>query len=118
MGWWPLDRPAGVLYVRTNKQLGVDMTTPAGQINQSNEPVWRCRVMIAVPPTGFGAQLAVMRGWLDRNCAACWGSAPAGFDGVLNDAVAFYFVDGAAARAFVNRFCCGYRAGAATMPRR
>lgn len=79
----------------------------------------RWRVLVAVPPAGFGPQFAVMRAWLDGNCGlAGWASAPAGLDGVTNDAVALYFADDADARAFVNRFCCGYRAGAATMPRR
>ena len=94
------------------------MTVATQQIENGGVRPHRWRVLVAVPPDGFGAQLAVMRAWLDRNCAACWASAPAGFDGVRNDAVAFYFADAAAARAFVDRFCCGYRAGAATMPRR
>ena len=51
-----------------------------------------------------------MRAWLDENFGpAAWASAPAGLDGVSNDAVAFYFVEDADARAFVERFCCGYR---------
>jgi hypothetical protein len=68
------------------------------------------RVRIAVPPGGFGRQLPVMHAWLDEVCGdAGWTSAPAGFTGVVNDAVAFYFDDAALAQAFVNRFCCGYR---------
>lgn len=68
------------------------------------------RVRIAVPPQGFGRQLAIMHAWLDETCGvAGWTSAPAGLTGVLNDAVAFYFEDAAFAHAFVNRFCCGYR---------
>jgi hypothetical protein len=51
-----------------------------------------------------------MHAWLDEVCGeAGWTSAPAGFTGVVNDAVAFYFADAALAQAFVNRFCCGYR---------
>ena len=80
------------------------------------------RVRIAVPPVGFGRQLALMHAWLDETCgAAGWASAPAGLDGVRNDAVAFYFDDPAFAHAFVNRFCCGYRvatAAGAFTPRR
>ena len=69
------------------------------------------RVVIAVPPTGFGAQLAIMRAWLDQSCGPTgWEAAPAGIAGIVNDAVAFYFADPAAARAFVERFSCGYRA--------
>jgi len=41
-----------------------------------------------------------MRAWLDQSCGpAGWGSAPAGTGGIVNDAVAFYFADRAAARA-------------------
>jgi len=64
------------------------------------------RVLIAPPPPG---QLAVMRAWLDQNLGAgSWASASAGFDGVVNDAIAFYFAEPADARAFINRFGCGY----------
>ena len=70
----------------------------------------RWRVLIAVPPAGFGPQLAIMRAWLDHNWGpAGWAAAPAGISGIVNDAVAFYFADRAAARAFVDRFSCGYR---------
>jgi hypothetical protein len=70
----------------------------------------RWRVLIAVPPSGFDEQLAIMRPWLDQLCGrAGWHAAPAGFAGIVNDAVAFYFADRAAARAFVQRFACGYR---------
>ena len=65
------------------------------------------RVLIAAPPP---SQLAVMRDWLDQNLGAgSWAAAPAGFGGVVNDAIAFYFAEPADARAFVNRFGCGYR---------
>ncbi len=87
------------------------MNSGSGQIAEPDAPVWRWRVLVAVPPAGFGAQLWIMRAWLDQSCGpAGWGSAPAGSGGVVNDAVAFYFADGAAARAFVERFSCGYRA--------
>ena len=50
------------------------------------------RVLIAAPPPG---QLAVMRDWLDQNLGAgSWAAAPAGFGGVINDAIAFYFAIG------------------------
>jgi hypothetical protein len=81
------------------------------QIAEPDAPVWRWRVLVAVPPAGFGAQLRIMRAWLDQSCGpAGWGSAPAGAGGIVNDAVAFYFADRAAAGAFVDRFSCGYRA--------
>jgi hypothetical protein len=84
---------------------------PARQIAVPHAPVWRWRVLVAVPPGGFGAQLGIMRAWLDQSCGpAEWCSAPAGTGGIANDAVVFYFADRAAARAFVDRFSCGYRA--------
>ena len=68
------------------------------------------KVRLAVPEGGFGRQLSVMHAWLDAHCGpAGWASAPAGVRGVRNDALALYFADAAQARAFVARFCCGYR---------
>jgi len=50
------------------------------------------------------------RAWLDENCGpARWSAAPAGFAWIVNDAIAFYFADREDARAFVERFSCGYR---------
>lgn len=70
-------------------------------------PWW---VLVAVPPDGFGAQLSIMRAWLDETCGpAGWASAPAGIAGIVNDAIAFYFAEPETARAFVGRFSCGYR---------
>jgi hypothetical protein len=84
---------------------------PAGRIPEANAPPFCWRVLVSVPPAGFGAQLGIMRAWLDQSCGPeGWGSAPAGNGGIVNDAVAFYFADRAAARAFVDRFSCGYRA--------
>jgi hypothetical protein len=86
------------------------MPANPGRIRREAEKQFPVRVRIAVPPGGFGRQLAVMHAWLDEVCGATgWSSAPAGLVGVLNDAVAFYFDDAAFAHAFVNRFCCGYR---------
>lgn len=89
------------------------MPPPAPQIRDAAWPrFWR--VLIAVPPAGFSSQLAVMHAWLDQHCSRSgWAAAPAGTGGVVNDAVAFYFRDHEAARAFVSRFSCGYRAAAA-----
>ena len=68
------------------------------------------RVRIAVPPKGLGRQLEIIHAWLDETCGVeGWAMAPAGLAGVVNDAIAFYFVDAAFAHAFVARFCCGYR---------
>ena len=78
---------------------------------EPNPQALRWRVLVAVPPGGFGPQLRIMRAWLDQSCGRQgWGCAPAGTGGVVNDAVAFYFADRAAALAFVDRFSCGYRA--------
>jgi hypothetical protein len=80
------------------------------RIQREAERQFPVRVRIAVPPSGLGRQLEIMYAWLDEVCgAAGWMAAPAGFIGVMNDAVAFYFGDAAFAHAFVNRFCCGYR---------
>jgi hypothetical protein len=79
------------------------------QTEQDSGP-YRWRVLVAVPPSGFGAQLWVMRAWLDETCGPSgWISAPAGTESIVNDAVAFYFADPDCAQAFVGRFCCGYR---------
>jgi hypothetical protein len=68
------------------------------------------RVCVAVPPEGLGRQLEIMHAWLDEACGAGgWATAPAGMTGVVNDALALYFEDSALARAFVARFCCGFR---------
>ena len=76
--------------------------------NQAGVPTERWRVVVALPPPG---QLALMSAWLDKHCGrAGWSAAPAGRVGVVNDAVALYFDNRAAARAFIARFCCGYRA--------
>jgi len=83
----------------------------AARLVDNRAPRYPWRVLIAVPPTGFGAQLAIMQAWLDQSCGPTgWQAAPAGIGGIVNDAVAFYFTSAAAARAFVDRFSCGYRA--------
>lgn len=86
------------------------MAAAAERRRREIERQFPVRVRIAVPPEGFGRQLTLMHDWLDGTCGADgWASAPAGFGGIRNDAVAFYFEDTAFAQAFVNRFCCGYR---------
>jgi hypothetical protein len=55
-----------------------------------------CRIKLAIPTGGLGAQLTEMHSWLDENCGADgWAMVPAGLRGVLNDAVAIYFRDAA-----------------------
>ena len=80
------------------------------QSRRAAERQFPVRVRVAVPPDGFGRQLAAMHAWLDATCGAGgWASAPAGLAGIVNDAVAFYFADAAFAHACVHRVCCGYR---------
>jgi hypothetical protein len=68
------------------------------------------RIRIGVPPEGLGRQLSAMTAWLDANCgAANWAMTAAGLRGVVNDALAIYFLDTALANAFVARWCLGYR---------
>jgi hypothetical protein len=68
------------------------------------------RIRIAVPPDGLGRQLDHMTAWLDANCGAGnWAMTPAALRGVVNDALAIYFLDTALANAFVARWCLGYR---------
>ena len=99
------------------------MTQAATRIQREAERRYPVRLLIAVPPQGFGRQLDIIHAWLDETCGAeGWAMAPAGTTGVVNDALALYFEDAAFAHAFVARFCCGYRvetfAGAFRDPRR
>ena len=65
-----------------------------------------CRIKLAVPIGGFGERLTAMQAWLDDNCGADgWAMTPAGQRGVVNDAVAIYFLDATSAAAFVGRWC-------------
>ena len=49
------------------------------------------RIKIAIPKTGVVA-LHEIHSWLDANCGADgWAITPAGFRGVVNDAMAVYF---------------------------
>jgi hypothetical protein len=67
-----------------------------------------CRIKLGVPIGGLGARLTEMHAWLDENCGANgWVMAPAGLRGVVNDAVALYFLDATLAAAFVSRWCAG-----------
>jgi hypothetical protein len=64
------------------------------------------RVRVAVPEGGFGERLNRMHAWLDENCGADgWVMTPSGLRGVVNDAVAVYFLDAQHAAAFVARWC-------------
>ncbi len=67
-----------------------------------------CRIKLGIPTGGFGNLLTEMHGWLDENCgAAGWAMTSAGLRGVVNDALAVYFLDATLAVAFVARWCAG-----------
>jgi hypothetical protein len=67
-----------------------------------------CRIKLGVPMGGFGERLTEIHAWLDQNCGADgWAMTPAGLRGVVNDAVAIYFLNAALAAAFVSRWCAG-----------
>lgn len=86
------------------------MPSAARTIARKSGPALSIAIRLAVPAGGFGRQLAVMHAWLDAHCGpGGWASAPAGLAGIRNDALALYFADASQARAFVARFCCGYR---------
>ena len=64
------------------------------------------RIRIAVPPEGLGGRLDQIIAWLDANCGADgWISTPSSTRGVVNDALAIYFLDVTIATAFVARWC-------------
>jgi hypothetical protein len=66
------------------------------------------RVRIAVLPEGLGSRLDLIIAWLDANCGADgWISTPSFTRGVVNDALAVYFIDVTIASAFVARWCAG-----------
>jgi hypothetical protein len=65
---------------------------------------------VGVPSEGLGQRLNEMHAWLDENCGANgWAMTPAGMRGVINDAIAIYFLDATLASAFVARWCAGYK---------
>jgi hypothetical protein len=66
------------------------------------------RIKLALPAGGLGKRLGEMHAWLDENCRADgWAMTPSGLRGVLNDAVAIYFLDQTTAVGFVARWCAG-----------
>jgi hypothetical protein len=70
------------------------------QMAASSEPMiteaarrFPCRIKIGVPIRGLGTRLTEMYPWLDENCGADgWAMTPAGQRGVVNGAVAIYFL--------------------------
>jgi hypothetical protein len=77
-------------------------------VHRDAERILPVRIRIAVPADGLGSQLDQMIAWLDANCGpGFWAMAPSGLSGVVNDALAIYFLDAELSRAFVNRWCIG-----------
>lgn len=67
-----------------------------------------CRIKLGIPIGGFGERLTEMHAWLDQNRGADgWAMTSAGLRGVVNDAIAIYFLNAALAAAFVSRWCAG-----------
>jgi hypothetical protein len=84
------------------------MAASSGLMITEAERRFPCRIKLGVPTGGLGRQLAEMQAWLDQNCGADgWAMTPAGLRGVVNDAVAIYFLDATPAAAFVARWCAG-----------
>jgi hypothetical protein len=72
------------------------------------------RIKLALPTGGFGKRLGEMHAWLDENCGADgWAMTPSGLRGVVNDAVAVYFLDPTVASGFVARWCAANKVGTA-----
>ena len=78
----------------------------AQQAVRDAERQFPVRIRIAVPPEGLGGRLDQIIAWLDANCGAdSWISTPSSTRGVVNDALAIYFLDVTIATAFVARWC-------------
>jgi hypothetical protein len=68
-----------------------------------------CRIKLAVPAQGLAR--GPIDAWLDENCGADgWAITASGMRGVVNDAVAVYFLDATLAAASVARWCAGSKA--------
>jgi len=62
------------------------------------------RIKLGNPIGGFRERLTEIHVWLNQNCgAAGWAMTQAGLRGIVNDAVAIYFLDAMLAAAFVWR---------------
>jgi hypothetical protein len=67
-----------------------------------------CRIKLGIVIGGFGESLTEMHAWLDQNCgAAGWAMTPTGLRGVVDDAVATYFLDATLAATFATGWCAG-----------
>jgi hypothetical protein len=82
----------------------------AQQAAREAERRFPVRIRIAVPPEGLGSRLDQIIAWLDANCGADgWTSTPSSTRGVVNDALAVYFLEATIASAFVARWCAMQR---------
>jgi len=82
----------------------------AQQAARDAERRFPVRVRIGIPPEGLGKRLGQMNAWLDANCGADgWTSTPSSIRGVVNDALAVYFLDATIASAFVVRWCAAQK---------
>lgn len=82
----------------------------AQQAARDAERRFPVRVRVAVPPEGLGSRVDQIIAWLDANCGADgWTSTPSSTRGIVNDAMAFYFLDATIASAFVARWCAAPR---------
>ena len=69
------------------------------------------RIRLALPAGGLGERLDQIQRWLDDTCGADgWAMTPSGLRGVVNDALAVYFLDAGSAAGFVARWCAGAKA--------
>ena len=100
---------------RSPAQKGNGMAASSKLMIVEAERRFPCRIKLGVPTGGFGERLSEMHAWLDQNCGADgWAMTPAGLRGVVNDAVAIYFLNAALAVAFVSRWCAGQTSRSAT----
>lgn len=68
------------------------------------------RIRIAVPPEGLGSRVDQIIAWSDANCGAdAWAITPSGTRGVVNDALAIYFLEATIASAFVACWCAAQK---------
>ena len=82
----------------------------AEQAAREAEHRFPVRISIGIPPEGLGNRLDQMNAWLDANCGSDgWTMPPSSTRGVVNDALAVYFVDVTIASAFVARWCAAQR---------
>ena len=99
-------RTRGPTGITPDRQSLVCSMRAAQQAVRDAERRFPVRIRIAVPPEGLGGRLDQIIAWLDANCGADgWISTPSNTRGVVNDALAIYFLDVTIATAFVARWC-------------